>query len=70
MIPRGVDFALYTQAQISLMMSHINSYLRKALGNRSPYDTFAFQHGTEALEKFGLRRIPCDEIILSPELFK
>ena len=70
MIPRGVDFALYTQEQISLMMSHINSYLRKALGNRSPYDTFAFQHGTETLEKFGLRRIPCDEIILSPELFK
>lgn len=69
-IPKGVDLALYTQDQISLMMSHINSYLRKALGNKSPYDTFAFQHGTEALEKFGLRNIPADEIILSPELFK
>ena len=69
-IPKGVDLALYTQDQISLMMSHINSYLRKTLGNKSPYDTFAFQHGTELLEKFGLRRIPCDEIILSPELLK
>lgn len=69
-IPKGTDLALYTQDQISLMMSHINSYLRKALGNRSPYDTFAFQHGAETLEKFGLRRIPCDEIILSPELLK
>ena len=52
------------------MMSHIDSYLRKALGNKSPYDTFAFQYGTEALEKFGLRKIPADEIILSPELLK
>jgi IS30 family transposase len=69
-IPKGVDLALYTQDQILLMMSHIDSYLRKALGNKSPYDTFAFQYGTEALEKFGLRKIPADEIILSPELLK
>ena len=52
------------------MMLHIDSYLRKALGNKSPYDTFAFQYGIETLEKFGLRKIPADEITLSPELFK
>lgn len=69
-IPKGVDLALYSQEQISLMMSHIDSYLRKALGNKSPYDTFAFQYGIEPLEKFGLRKIPADEITLSPELFK
>ena len=69
-IPKGVDLAHYTQEQISLMMSHINSYLRKALGNKSAYDTFAFQYGTEPLKKLGLRKIPSDEIILSPELFK
>ena len=69
-IPKGVDLALYTQDHILLMMSHIDSYLRKALGNKSPYDTFAFQYGTGTLEKFGLRNIPADEIILSPELLK
>ena len=69
-IPKGVDFGRFTQEQISLMMSHINSYLRKALGNKSPYETFAFLHGEEVLEKFGLRKIPSDEIILSPELLK
>lgn len=69
-IPKGIDLGLYTQEQISLMMSHINSYLRKALGNKSPYETFAFQYGTDILEKFGLRKIPADEIILSPELLK
>lgn len=69
-IPKGVDLGLYTQGQISLMMSHINSYLRKALGNKSPYETFAFQYSIDILEKFGLRKIPTDEIILSPELLK
>ena len=69
-IPKGVDLGRFTQEQISLMMSHINSYLRKALGNKSPYETFAFLHGEEILEKFGLRKIPSDEIILSPELLK
>lgn len=67
-IPKGVDLALYSQEQISLMISHIDSYLRKALGNKSPYDTFAFQYGIETLEKFGLRKIPAAEIPLSPEL--
>lgn len=69
-IPKGVDFSPYSQEQVSLVMSHINSYLRKALGNKSPYETFAFQHGTDILEKFGLRLIPADEITLSPELLK
>lgn len=27
------------------MMSHINSYSRKKLGNKSPYEVFEFQYG-------------------------
>lgn len=69
-IPKGVDIGKYTQRQISLMMSHINSYARKSLGNKSPYDVFAFKYGEDILKKFGLKRIPSDEILLSPELFK
>ena len=69
-IPKGVDIGQYTQAQIDLMMSHINSYTRKKLGNKSPYDVFAHQYGEEILKIFNLKRIPADEIILSPELLK
>lgn len=43
-IPKGSDFGRYSQAQIDLMMSHINSYSRPNLGNKSPYDVFAFQN--------------------------
>ena len=69
-IPKGVDFGQYTQEQITLMMSHINSYARPNLGNKSPYDVFAFQYGDAVLKTFGLQRIPPDEIILTPRIFK
>lgn len=68
-IPKGVDFGKYTQEQIDLMMSHINSYARKSLGNKSPYDVFAFQYGEELLKIFNLKKIPANEIILTPKIF-
>ena len=69
-IPKGVDLGRYTQQQIDLVMSHINSYARKNLGNKSPYDVFAFQYGEDILKCFNLKRIPADEIILTPDLLK
>lgn len=69
-IPKGEDIGQYTQEQIDLMMSHINSYARKRLGNKSPYEMFEFQYGKELLDVFHLQKIPADEIILSPELLK
>lgn len=69
-IPKGEDIGQYTQEQINLMMSHINSYARKKLGNKSPYEIFEFQYGKELLDVFHLQKIPADEITLSPELLK
>ena len=69
-IPKGTDIGKYTQKQIDLMMSHINSYSRKKLGNKSPYEVFEFQYGKELLDIFHLKKIPADEIILSPALLK
>lgn len=69
-IPKGTDLGQYTQEQINLMMSHINSYARPNLGNKSPYDVFLFQYGENILSALGLKRIPADEIILTPKLFK
>lgn len=69
-IPKGEDIGQYTQEQIDLMMSHINSYARKRLGNKSPYEIFEFQYGKDLLDAFHLQKIPADEIILSPELLK
>lgn len=69
-IPKGTSLDNYCQADIDLMMDHINSYGRKKLGDKSPYEAFAFIHGEELLNKLGCRTIPSKDIILQPLLLK
>ena len=52
------------------MMSHINSYGRSIIGNKSPYELFEFTYGKDVLDKFGLWRVNSDDIILRPSLLK
>mgnify|MGYP001769409093 CR=1 FL=1 len=58
------------QADIDLMMSHINSYSRKDLGNKSPYEVFAALYGEELLTALGAKKIPPADITLRPTLLK
>jgi IS30 family transposase len=67
-LPKGSTFDPLAQADINLVLCHTNSYTRPGLGDKSPYDLFAFLHGVEVLECLGLRRIPADDIILKPSL--
>ncbi len=67
-IPKGRSLNPYTQEDIDLMMSHINSYLRAELGGKSPYDMFEFLYGRNILDKLNIRRIDPTEVILRPEL--
>lgn len=69
-IPKGTDIGQYSDGQILRMMSHINSYKRKELGDKSPYEMFKFLYGEKILKYFGLELIPGDEIILTPVLMK
>ena len=69
-IPKGIPMDSYTQQDISLMTDHINSYSRPMLMERSPYQTFEFFYGGEALKKLGANLIPHDKIILRPSLLK
>lgn len=69
-LPKGTSFNHLSQEDVSLMMSHINSYKRKKLNNRSAHQLFSFLHGEDALSVFGLREIPANEINLTPNLLK
>ena len=69
-LPKKTSFDAFTQDDISLMMSHINSYKRKKLGNWSANQLFSFLHGEEILRKLGITLIPSDEINLTPLLLK
>lgn len=69
-LPKGVSFNNFTQEDISLMMNHINSYKRKKLNNRSPYETFSFYHGEEVLTKLRCVPVAASDIMLKPALLK
>ena len=69
-IPKGTSLDTFSQHDIDLMMDHINSYGRKKLGDRSPYEAFTFINGKESLEKLGCRHIPTKDITLQPSLLK
>jgi IS30 family transposase len=69
-LPKGTSFNNLTQEDISLMMNHINSYKRKKLNNRSPYETFSFYHGEEVLHKLGCSPVAASDIMLKPALLK
>ena len=69
-IPKGKSLDPYSQADISLMMAHINSYSRKELGDKSPYDMMSFMYGEDLLKKLGCNRIPNDEVTMNNSIFK
>lgn len=70
LIPKGTSMNHLTQDDINLMMNHINSYKRKKLNNRSPYETFSFYHGEEVLHKLGCSPVAASDIMLKPALLK
>lgn len=69
-LPKGISFNHLEQGDISLMMNHINSYKRKKLNNRTPYETFSFYHGEEVLHKLGCSPVAAGDIMLKPALLK
>lgn len=69
-IPRGQSLECYTQEDMNLMMSHINSYGRKRLNDISPYDMFTLLYGQGTAELLGIQKIPYDQINLTPNLLK
>jgi IS30 family transposase len=69
-LQKGRSFDDLTQADINLMMSHINSYTREKLNDKSPLEMFGFLYGKDILEKLGLSQIPPNEIFLKPALLK
>ena len=69
-LPKGTSFDRLTQTDIDHMMNHINSYRRAKLGNRTPYEAFAFYYGKETLEKLGYSQIDPSCVVMTPKLFK
>lgn len=67
-LPKGASFDRLLQADVDTIMSHINSYSRPSLGDKTPFDLFGYVYGTDLLEALGLQRIAPNEIVLKPRL--
>ena len=57
-----------TQGKVSLMMSHVNSYVRDGLGDRTPHDLFTAEFGEDVAALFGIARVAANDVTLKPSL--
>jgi IS30 family transposase len=67
-LPRGCSFDHLTQEHINTVLSHVNSYSRPGLNDKTPYDLFSFTYGKELLNSLGIKKIAANKVILKPEL--
>ncbi len=69
-LPKGRSFDELTQADVELMMNHINSYRRKKLNGKSPYEAFSFYYGEDLAERLGCHEVAAKDINLTARLLK
>lgn len=71
-IPKGVslDDLNLRQEKINLSFSNINSYVRKYLNNKTPYELFVERFGLDFVSLLGVSRIDARNVNLKPNLIK
>ena len=67
---KGHSWDEMDQEKINLIFSHINSYPRKSLKNKTPYDLVQANLGQEFLDVIGITKVRNDDVILNPSLIK
>ena len=69
-IPKGKSLNNLTQEQINLMFSHINSYIRESLKNKTPYELIEESFGQDFLNCIGIKYVNPNDVTLKPSLFR
>ena len=67
-IPKGVSLKPYTQKELNLLCSHINSLFRESLGGKCPFDLIENHVSLDSITKLGLTKINPLDVCLIPEL--
>lgn len=68
-LPKGTSIETLAQKDIQLGVDQINSYSRKNLNDRCPYQLFKFFQSSEILQKLSCSEIHPSHINLTPSLF-
>ena len=69
-LPKGTSFDNLLQTDINLMINHINSLTRNSLNWFAPIDVAKFSLDKEVIKKLNLKKVPANEIQLTPKLLK
>ena len=73
-LPKGTaytettSFDALTQEQVAKLLSHVNSYVRKSLDDRTPLKRFEESFGTTCAGLFGIVEIAPNDVCLTPAL--
>jgi len=67
-LPKGRSFENLTQADINLMLSHLNSLARKSLNDVPAITLFETIYGKDILKKLGITLISPNAVCLLPDL--
>ena len=68
--PKQTSVDNFTQDTVNLIFSHINSYARKKLNNKSPLMLFSHLFGDNLHLVFGITEIQPNNVILNPSLIR
>ena len=66
-LPKGTDFDVLTQYDVSVVCSHVNSYVRAGQGV-APIALASLVLPTNLLESLGIVSIPPDDVVMKPSL--
>lgn len=68
-IPKGTTLHPFMQQDITLMMNHVNSYVRESLCGKCPYDVAMSLYPEDFFILLGLEKIPPEQVIMNKHLF-
>lgn len=68
--PKGQSMNSFSQEQVNVAVSHLNSFARKNLNDTSPISLFEQIYGNSILSKIGIKKISFENVCLTPELLK
>lgn len=67
-IPKGISLKPYTQKELNLLCSHINSLIRESLDGKCPFDLIDKYIPLDKINELGLNKINPLDVCLIPEL--
>ena len=67
-IPKGISLKPYTQKELNLLCSHINSLFRESLNDKCPFDLIEEYIPLDKIKELGLSKVNPLDVCLIPEL--